>query len=212
MIYFARPDSVINGIEVNAYREELGRRLAETAPPPPSADIVVGVPDSGTPAALGYARTSSIPYTNALIKNRYVGRTFIQPSQALRELGIRMKLNFLPSAIQGKSVVLIDDSIVRGNTPRALVALLREGGAREVHMRISSPPILWGCHYGIAMRDEELIARHLGGDPEAIRRQVGADSLSYLDLGEALAATSKPQDSFCTACFSGLFPAGLSEA
>ncbi len=209
LIYFARPDSTIKELQVNSFRESLGKQLAKVAPPPPSAEIVIGVPDSGTPAAIGFAQASRIPFANGLIKNRYIGRTFIQPSQSMRQLGIRLKLNPLPSVIAGKSVVVIDDSIVRGNTPKQLVKLLKSAGAKEVHLRISSPPILWGCFYGIAMKDDELIARRLNAQVELIRAEIGADSLSYLELSDLLPLTGKDPNSFCTACFSGYYPAGV---
>lgn len=208
LIYFARPDSLMQNIQVNAYREELGKQLACTTPIPPNADLVIGVPDSGTPAAIGYAQASGVSFANGLIKNRYIGRTFIQPTQAIRQLGIKLKLNPLPSVIKGKIIIVIDDSIVRGNTPNKLVKLLKEAGAKEVHLRISSPPILWGCFYGIAMKDHELIARRLNGDIEAIRNEIGADSLAYLDLENALKITSQNPQNFCTACFNGDYPAG----
>ncbi|HEY9886323.1 MAG TPA: amidophosphoribosyltransferase, partial [Vampirovibrionales bacterium] len=196
LIYFARPDSDIHDVQVYSFREQLGRELALAAPPPPQANVVIGVPDSGTPAAIGYAQQAGIPFSNGLVKNRYVGRTFIQPTQAIRQLGIKMKLNPLPKLIAGKSVVIIDDSIVRGNTPRQLVKLVKQAGASEVHLRISSPPIMWGCFYGIAMKDHELIARRLEGDVERIRQEVGADSLAYISLDRVLAATRKDANSF----------------
>lgn len=205
LIYFARPDSVINGIEVHTFRENLGRMLALTSPLPVGADLVIGVPDSGTPAAIGFARQSGVPFANGLIKNRYVGRTFIQPTQAMRQLGIRLKLNPLQSVISGKSVVLVDDSIVRGNTPRQLVKLLRQAGVKEVHLRISSPPIMWGCHYGIAMKDSELIAKKMNGQITLIAAELEVDSLAYLDLESILQLTNQP-NGFCTACFSGNYP------
>jgi amidophosphoribosyltransferase len=211
LVYFARPDSDINDVQVYAYREALGRRLALDAPIPANADIVVGVPDSGTPAAIGYATQSGIPYANALVKNRYIGRTFIQPTQAIRQMGIRLKLNPLTKVIAGKSVVLIDDSIVRGNTPNQLVKLLKHAGAKEVHLRISSPPIMWGCHYGIAMKNHELIARRLDGDFDRICQQIGADSLAYLPLESLLESTKQNPNSFCTACFSGNYPVELTD-
>jgi amidophosphoribosyltransferase len=211
LIYFARPDSIVQNIQINAYREELGRQLALTTSIPPNIDLVIGIPDSGTPAAIGFAQESGIPFANGLIKNRYIGRTFIQPTQSMRQLGIRLKLNPLPSVIKGKSIIVIDDSIVRGNTPRKLVKLLKEAGAKEVHLRISSPPILWGCFYGIAMKDEELIARRLNGQVELIRAETDADSLAYLELETVLKATRQNSHNFCTACFNGHYPAGISD-
>ena len=211
LIYFARPDSIIKNIEINAYREELGKQLALTKPVPANADIVIGVPDSGTPAAIGFAQAAGLSFANGLIKNRYIGRTFIQPTQAIRQLGIKLKLNPLPSVIKNKIVIVIDDSIVRGNTPNKLVKLLKEAGAKEVHLRISSPPILWGCFYGIAMKDHELIARRLNGQIELIKNEIGADSLAYLDLETVLKVTGQNIQNFCTACFDGHYPAGVSD-
>ncbi|MDX1920926.1 MAG: amidophosphoribosyltransferase [Candidatus Caenarcaniphilales bacterium] len=211
LVYFARPDSDINDVQVYAYRENLGRLLAINSPIPPGADIVIGVPDSGTPAAIGYATQSGIPFANGLVKNRYIGRTFIQPTQSIRQLGIRLKLNPLPKIIGGKSVILIDDSIVRGNTPGQLVKLLKLAGAREVHLRISSPPIMWGCYYGIAMKDHELIARKMNGNINEICKHIGADSLSYLELDNLLEATHQNKSSFCTACFNGDYPVKIQD-
>ncbi|MDJ0625786.1 MAG: amidophosphoribosyltransferase [Candidatus Caenarcaniphilales bacterium] len=211
MVYFMRPDSEIRDVQISSYREELGKRLAINSPPPSNADIVIGVPDSGTPAAIGFATQSGLPFTNGLVKNRYIGRTFIQPSQSTRQLGIKIKLNPLPKIIKNKSVVLIDDSVVRGNTPRQLVKLLKQAGAKEVHMRISSPPIAWGCYYGIAMKDNELIARRMKLDIEEIRKELGADSLAYLNLEDLLDITNSDPASFCTACFNGNYPAGISD-
>jgi amidophosphoribosyltransferase len=210
LIYFARPDSIMKGIQVNEYREELGRILALNSPVP-DADVVVGVPDSGTPAAIGFSKQSGIPFVQGLIKNRYVGRTFIQPTQSIRQLGIKLKLNPLPNVIRGKSVVLVDDSIVRGNTPGQLVKLLKQAGAKEVHLRISSPPIMWGCFYGIAMKSDELIARRLEGQIDRIKNEVGADSLAYLNLANALKVTNRNQKEFCTACFNGDYPVFVSD-
>jgi amidophosphoribosyltransferase len=211
LIYFARPDSRIKEVQVHSFREALGRSLARLSPPPPQADIVIGVPDSGVPAAIGFAAESGIPYANGLIKNRYIGRTFIQPTQSMRQLGIKLKLNALPGVVKGKSIILVDDSIVRGNTPRQLIKLLKLAGAKEVHMRISSPPIMWGCHYGIAMKNHELLARKMQADINAIAKEIGADSLSYLDLDEILSLTGQPTQSFCTACFNGNYPAGVAD-
>ena len=202
-VYFARPDSTLMGQNVYATRYRMGMRLAEESPI--DADLVMPVPDSGVPAAQGYARSSTIPYGEGFVKNRYVGRTFIQPTQSMRQQGIKMKLNPLREVIAGHKVIVVDDSIVRGNTTRQLVAMLREAGAREVHMRISSPPIKWPCFYGIDMPDQdELIGSRLS--VEEIRAHIGADSLAYLSLEGMLAATEVPAEDFCTACFSSRYP------
>ncbi|MGB9886178.1 MAG: amidophosphoribosyltransferase [Moorellales bacterium] len=202
-VYFARPDSILCGRTVNVVRWEMGRQLAREAAV--EADIVLGVPDSGTAAALGYAEASGIPFQQALIKNRYVGRTFIQPSQSLRDLGVRLKLNPLPQVLAGKRVVLVDDSIVRGTTSRAIVQMLREAGAREVHFRVSSPPVLYPCYYGIDTSSQgELIAATYG--VEEVRRYIGADTLHYLSLEGLLSAVGGEKRGFCTACFSGCYP------
>ncbi len=188
---------------VYASRRDMGRRLAAVSPV--EADLVIPVPDSGTAAAAGYAEASGIPYAEGLVKNRYVGRTFIQPSQSLRQLGIRLKLNPLRDVISGKRLVVVDDSIVRGNTSRQLVRMLRESGASEVHLRISSPPVRHPCYYGIDMATRaELIASGLSIDE--IRDFVGADSLAYLPLDDLVAATGRPRDSLCRACFDGQYP------
>ncbi len=185
-VYLARPDSSLDGRSVHATRVELGRQLAREAPA--VADLVMPTPDSGTPAAIGYAEESGIPYAAGLVKNAYVGRTFIQPSQTLRQLGIRLKLNPLRDVIRGKRLVVVDDSIVRGNTQRAVVRMLREAGATEVHVRISSPPVKWPCFYGIDFATRaELIANGL--TVEEIRTSIGADSLSYVSLDGLVAAT-----------------------
>ena len=202
-VYFARPDSNLMGQNVYATRYRMGQRLAEEAPV--VAEIVMPVPDSGVPAAQGFAAASGITYGDGFVKNRYVGRTFIQPTQSMRQQGIRMKLNPVREIIEGRRVVVVEDSIVRGNTVKQIVTMLREAGAREVHMRISSPPIKWPCFYGIDMPDQdELIGSQL--DPEAIRQHVGADSLAYLSLEGMLNATEIPADQFCTACFSSRYP------
>jgi amidophosphoribosyltransferase len=185
-VYLARPDTRIAGRSIHAARVEVGRRLAAEAPA--DADLVIPVPESGTPGAIGYAQGSGIPYGTGLVKNSYVGRTFIQPSQTIRQLGIRLKLNPLREVISGQRLVVVDDSIVRGNTQRALVRMLREAGAREVHVRISSPPVKWPCFYGIDFASRaELIASGLG--VEEIRRSIGADSLGYVSLDGLVAAT-----------------------
>lgn len=202
-VYIARPDAAINGRSVYESRLEMGRQLAQenTA----SADVVVPVPDSGTPAAIGYAEESGIPLGHGFVKNSYVGRTFIKPSQTLRQLGIRLKLNVQPSVVAGKSVIVVDDSIVRGNTQRQVVAMLRAAGAREVHVKISSPPIKWPCFYGIDFATRaELIAS--GAGVEEIRSSIGADSLAYISLEGTIAATQQDEATLCTACFSGTYP------
>jgi amidophosphoribosyltransferase len=205
-VYLARPDTEISGRNVHAARVEMGRRLAQEAAV--EADLVIATPESGTPAAIGYAQESGIPYAQGLVKNSYVGRTFIQPSQTIRQLGIRLKLNPLREVIAGKRLVVVDDSIVRGNTQRALVRMLREAGAREVHIRISSPPVMWPCFYGIDFATRaELIASGLSVDE--IRASVGADSLAYISLDGLIAATTIERDKLCTACFTGQYPIGL---
>jgi amidophosphoribosyltransferase len=205
-VYLARPDTRISDQRVHSVRVEIGRRLASNAPV--DADLVIPVPESGTPAAIGYAEASGIPYGQGLVKNSYVGRTFIQPSQTIRQLGIRLKLNPLRDVIEGKRLVVVDDSIVRGNTQRALVRMLREAGAAQVHVRISSPPVKWPCFYGIDFATPaELIANGLS--VEEIRRSIGADSLAYIDLEELVEATTVPVDKLCRACFDGVYPIGV---
>ncbi|EIF01026.1 amidophosphoribosyltransferase [Saccharomonospora glauca] len=205
-VYLARPDTVIAGRSVHATRVEIGRRLAREHPA--DADLVIPVPESGTPAAIGYAQASGIPYGSGLVKNSYVGRTFIQPSQTIRQLGIRLKLNPLREVIRGKRLVVVDDSIVRGNTQRALVRMLREAGAVEVHVRIASPPVRWPCFYGIDFASRaELVAN--GADLDGIRRSIGADSLGYVSLDSLVAASEQPVSRLCTACFDGKYPIPL---
>ncbi|TVT59254.1 amidophosphoribosyltransferase [Amycolatopsis rhizosphaerae] len=207
-VYLARPDTAIAGRSVHATRVEIGKRLAQESPV--EADLVIPVPESGTPAAIGYAQASGIPYGQGLVKNAYVGRTFIQPSQTIRQLGIRLKLNPLREVIRGKRLVVVDDSIVRGNTQRALVRMLREAGALEVHVRIASPPVRWPCFYGIDFASRaELVAN--GADLEGIRRLIGADSLSYVSLEGLVAASEQPKTRLCTACFDGHYPIPLPE-
>ncbi|MFC7326371.1 amidophosphoribosyltransferase [Marinactinospora rubrisoli] len=207
-VYLARPDTTIAGRNVNSTRVEVGRRLARQHPA--EADIVIPVPESGTPAAVGYAEGSGIPFAQGLVKNSYVGRTFIQPSQTLRQLGIRLKLNPLRDVIAGKRLVVVDDSIVRGNTQRALVRMLREAGAAEVHVRISSPPVMWPCYYGIDFASRaELIAGNLSN--EEIRASIGADSLGFISLDELVAATEVPKNRLCRACFDGVYPIDVDE-
>lgn len=207
-VYLARPDTTIRGRSVEAVRTEIGRRLAIEAPA--VADLVIPVPESGRYAAIGYAQESGIPFGEGLVKNAYVGRTFIQPSQSIRQLGIRLKLNPLRGVIEGKRLVVVDDSIVRGNTQRALVRMLREAGAREVHVRISSPPVKWPCFYGIDFATRsELIANNASVDE--IRESIGADSLGYVSLDELTEATKLPADELCRACFDGVYPIPLPE-
>jgi amidophosphoribosyltransferase len=207
-VYLARPDSRLRGRSVYGVRRELGRRLALEAPA--DGDLVVPVPDTGHAAAAGYAEVSAIPYGEALMKNRYVGRTFIQPSQTQRERGVRMKLNPIPETVTGRRLVVIDDSIVRGTTTRQLVQLLREAGASEVHLRITCPPIEWPCFYGIDMSTRaELIASDLS--VEEIRQYVGADSLGYLSLDGMVTSTGDEAERFCRACFDGEYPIPIPE-
>jgi amidophosphoribosyltransferase len=206
-IYFARPDSTLRGVELHGARVRMGERLADEAPA--EADLVMAIPDSGTPAAIGFARASGIPFQEGLIKNRYVGRTFIQPDQGLRERGIRMKFNPL-AEVRGKRVVVVDDSIVRGSTTRQIVAMLFESGATEVHVRISSPPIVSPCFYGIDMAgQDELIAA--GREVEDVREEIGATSLAYLSLDGLQEATRRPADSFCRACLTKSYPTRIPE-
>ncbi len=203
-VYFARPDSTLMGQNVYATRYRMGQRLAAEAPVP-NADLIVPVPDSGVPAAQGFAQASGVAYGEGFVKNRYVGRTFIQPTQAMRQQGIKLKLNPLREVIEGRRIVVIDDSIVRGNTTRQIVAMLKEAGAREVHLRVSSPPLKWPCFYGIDMPDQdELIAATTS--IEDIERHVDADSLAYLSVEGMLESTQIPKDAFCTACFTSNYP------
>ncbi len=205
-VYLARPDTTIAGREVYDARVEMGRRLAREHPV--EADLVMPTPESGTPAAIGYAEASGIPFGHGLVKNAYVGRTFIAPSQTIRQLGIRLKLNPLRDVIRGKRLVVVDDSIVRGNTQRALVRMLREAGAAEVHVRISSPPVRWPCFYGIDFATRaELIATGL--EIDAIRTSIGADSLGYISEESMIKATEQDRSTLCTACFSGDYPIEL---
>jgi len=202
-VYLARPDTTISGRGMYAARVEIGRRLALESPV--EADLVIPTPESGTPSAIGYAEASGIPYGQGLVKNAYVGRTFIQPSQTIRQLGIRLKLNPLRDVIRGKRLVVVDDSIVRGNTQRAVVRMLREAGAIEVHVRIAAPPVRWPCFYGIDFPSRtELVAN--GGDVESVRHSIGADSLGYISLEGLVAASEQPKSRLCTACFTGDYP------
>lgn len=207
-VYLARPDTTIAGSGIHKTRVAIGAQLAKEAPA--VADLVIPVPESGTPAAIGYAKESGISFGLGLVKNSYVGRTFIQPSQTIRQLGIRLKLNPLREIIEGKRIVVVDDSIVRGNTQRAIVRMLREAGAREIHVRISSPPVKWPCYYGIDFATRaELIANGL--EVEEIRRSIGADSLSYVSLDGLIAATQVASDQLCSACFTGVYPIRIPE-
>ena len=208
-VYLARPDTTIGGRGLHATRVEIGRTLAGEHPA--VADLVIPVPESGTPAAIGYAEASGIPYGQGLVKNSYVGRTFIQPSQTIRQLGIRLKLNPLRDVIAGRRIVVVDDSIVRGNTQQAIVAMLREVGAREVHVRIASPPVKWPCFYGIdfATRDELVAGRY---SADEICAAIGADSLGYVSLDGLVAATLQRPGSLCRACFDGQYPVPVPES
>jgi amidophosphoribosyltransferase len=208
-VYLARPDTAIAGRSVQDARVEVGRRLA--AEHPADADLVIGVPESSTPAAIGYAQASGIPYGQGLVKNSYVGRTFIQPSQTIRERGIRLKYNPLRDAIAGQRLVVVDDSIVRGNTQRAIVTMLREAGAAQVHVRISSPPVAWPCFFGIDFASRaELMAGNM--TIEEIRQSIGADSLGFVSLDGLIAATGVPAERLCHACFDGKYPIAVAES
>jgi len=213
-VYFARPDSDVEGINVHQARKRCGRILADEAPAP-TADIVIGVPDSGLSAAVGYAEAAGIPFEIGLIKNKYVGRTFIEPSQDLREQGVKMKLSAVRSIVRGKSVVLIDDSIVRGTTSRKIVQMIRDAGAKEVHMRIASPEIKFPCFYGVAFSTfEELVAAR--ETTESIREMLGADSLAYLSIDGLTQGIGRDPDlgrhsGQCVACFNGSYPTFLYE-
>jgi amidophosphoribosyltransferase len=207
-VYLARPDTTISGRGVHATRVAVGRRLA--AEHPADADMVIPVPESGTPAAIGFAEASGIPFGQGLVKNSYVGRTFIQPSQTIRERGIKLKLNPLRDVIAGRRLVVVDDTIVRGTTQRALVAMLREAGAREVHVRVAAPPVSWPCFYGIDFATRaELIAGRLS--PEEICASIGADTLGYVSLAGLIEATTLPEDRLCRACFDGQYPVPVGE-
>jgi amidophosphoribosyltransferase len=202
-IYFARPDSVIDGKLVYPVRMALGAQLAREYPV--DADVVIGVPDSAIAAAVGYSQESGIPFVEGLVKNRYVGRTFIQPDQRIREMGAQLKYNPLPELLEGRRVVLVDDSIIRATTTLPVVAMLRKAGAREVHMRITSPPIISPCFFGIDMGTRwELIAGRLS--VEEIRQHIGADTLGYLSVEGLIEAVGLPKDKFCLACFTGKYP------
>jgi amidophosphoribosyltransferase len=205
-VYFSRPDSLVFGRPVNQSRERLGRLLAREHPV--TADIVAPVPDSGVPAAIGYAAESGIPFRMALIRNHYIGRTFIEPSQAIRDFGVKLKLNPVRRMLEGQRVVLVDDSIVRGTTSRKIVRLVREAGATEVHVRISCPPTISPCYYGVdTPRREELIAANQS--TEEIRKFLGADSLGYLSLEALREAVEDTERKFCTSCYTGSYPTEL---
>ena len=207
-VYFARPDSHMYGRSIHGARRQMGEILA--AEHPADADVVVPVPESGLPAAQGFAATSGIPYADGLVKNRYIGRTFIEPTQTMRDRGIRLKLNPITENLRDKRVVLVDDSIVRGSTTRKLVQMIREAGATEVHLRVSSPPYRWPCYFGMDTSDRStLIASRMTVDE--IKEHLGADSLGYLSLESLLAATGVADAGFCTACLSGEYPTDIPE-
>jgi len=208
-VYFARPDSKIFGKSVYQVRKEFGRRLARENPV--EADIVVPVPDSGVVPALGYSQESGIPFELALIRNHYVGRTFIKPQQKMRDIGVKVKLNPVPELLKGKRVIVIDDSIVRGTTSRKIVRMLREAGAKEVHMRISSPPTKWPCYFGIdtPTREQLIASSH---SVEEICRYIEADSLGYLSLEGMIEAAGGGKENYCTACFDGDYPIEVPES
>jgi amidophosphoribosyltransferase len=207
-VYMARPDSVLYDKEIHGARQRMGELLAEQAPV--DADMVMGVPDSGVPAAEGYARHSGIPYGQGFVKNRYIGRTFILPDQRLRDQAVRRKLNALKENVLGKRLVVVDDSIVRGTNARAMVRMLKEAGATEVHLRISSPPLRWPCFYGMDFGTKaELIAASMTiGE---IQQYLGCESLAYLSLENLVAAVNAPGAGFCTACLTGEYPLAIPE-
>ncbi len=203
-IYFARPDSDIEGVNLYQARMDMGRRLALQSPVP--ADLVIGIPDSATAAAIGYAAAAGIPYGEGLTKSRYIGRTFIEPDDEIRKLGIKLKLNALPAITAGKRLVVVDDSIVRGNTTREIVRHLKTAGrAAEVHLRISSPPVRWPCFYGVDIQDPDQLIAHTHS-VDGIRKSVGADSLAYLSLEELVDAVNPPKAQLCTGCFTRNYP------
>lgn len=208
-VYFARPDSVMDGQSVYVARREMGRILAREAPA--EADLVVGVPDSGLPSAMGYSLESGIPYSNGIVKNRYVGRTFIQPTDEMRQLGIRLKLNPLPSVLAGKRLIVIDDSIVRGNTSKKLVDMLRGAGATEVHLRIVSPEVRWPCFYGIDTdTQDQLIAANMTN--EQMCEFIGCDSLAFISVEGLREAVQSDHPGFCDACFTGDYPVSIPDS
>jgi amidophosphoribosyltransferase len=202
-VYFARPDSILFGANVHAARRRMGEHLARQAPV--AADVVVPVPESGIPAAQGFSAVSKLPYVDGLVKNRYVGRTFISPAQSMRDRGIRMKLNPMPGELSGRRVVLVDDSIVRGSTTRHLIAMVRESGASAVHLRISSPPYRWPCFYGMDTGDRSTLLA-AGRSIDDIAAFLDVDTLAYLELDRLIEATGVPESGFCTACLSGQYP------
>lgn len=203
LVYFARPDSEMMGQRLHMMRQNMGRKLANEAPV--DADVVVGLPDSATPAAIGFAQESGIPFSEALIKNRYIGRTFIQPNQRMRQQSVRLKFNVLPEVVKDKRVVLVDDTIVRGTTSRPIVDLVRSAGAKEVHMRVHAPPIMWPCYLGVDLaKREELIAARL--TIPQIAEHIGVDSLEYLSLDGLIEAIGQGDNKFCHACMSGKYP------
>src|SRR4029079_12587488 len=204
-IYFSRPDTRLEGRVLQQVRGRMGEILWREAPA--DADLVISVPDSGNPAANGFARASGIPQDDGLIKNRYVARTFIQPGQKWRKRGLRMKFNPLPEIVAGQRVVVVDDSIVRGNTTRQIVGMLKDAGAKEVHLRISSPPIRHPCHYGIDMSTREEMVAH-GLSIDEIAAELGADSLAYLSIEGVYEAIGTPAEHHCDACFTGRYPLG----
>ncbi|MGO4957430.1 amidophosphoribosyltransferase [Luteococcus sp. Sow4_B9] len=204
-VYLSRPDTVLTGRRVHNMRVKIGKLLAKECPA--DADLVIPTPESGIPAAIGFAAGSGIPYGLGLVRNAYVGRTFIQPSNAMRQMGIRMKLNPLPDVVRGKRIVVVDDTIVRGNTQRQVVAMLRNAGAKEVHVRISAPPVEWPCFYGIDFATrEELIAPGMSMDE--VCEAIGADSLGHISMEGLVKATHVPKENLCRACFDGEYPVG----
>jgi amidophosphoribosyltransferase len=202
-IYFARPDSIMGGTVLQGARGRMGEILAREAPV--EADLVIAVPDSGNPAARGYARASGIPHDDGFVKNRYVARTFIQPGQELRKHGLRLKFNPMPEIVRGQRLVVVDDSIVRGNTTRQIVQMLRDAGAKEVHLRITAPPIRNPCHYGIDMSTREEMVAH-GREVHEIAAELGADSLHYISLEGVYQAVGATRETHCDACFTGEYP------
>jgi amidophosphoribosyltransferase len=205
-IYFARPDSLIDGQLVYSTRERMGEELAREHPV--EADFVMPVPDSATPAAIGFARAAGLPYREGLVKNRYIGRTFIQPQQQQREAGVDLKFNPLPEVLRGRRIALVDDSIVRGTTTPRIVAMLRRAGAAEIHLRICAPPIRYACHFGLDTAPEDTLIAH-NHTVDEIRTAVGADSLGYLSLEGLNKAIALPTGTLCNACFHGRYPMAI---
>jgi amidophosphoribosyltransferase len=205
--YLARPDTRLAGVEVHAARVRMGEMLAQEAPA--DADLVLPIPDSGTPAAIGFSRALGIPFSEGLIKNRYIGRTFIQPDQELRQLGVRLKFNPL-AEVAGKRIVVVDDSIVRGNTTRQIVRMLFDAGAREVHVRVSAPPVIGQCFYGIDLADPREMIAH-DKSVEEIREHIGATTLAYLSHDGLVASTRRPENELCRACLTGRYPTAVPE-